>query len=149
MTTHYVIDTSVLMQAYIEDDNSESVIDLLATLDKADIAIHYLDHGLAECGNVFWKRVRFAGLPAAQAATALTNLLSLPLEIHPSRSLLSDALTLALGNELSVYDALYVVLASSLQCPLITADAKQRSVAGSVKVSAVVAKDIAPSQPSD
>jgi predicted nucleic acid-binding protein len=45
-----------------------------------------------------------------------------PLEVHSSAPLLDNALDLALSVSRTVYDSLYLALALSLGCPLVTAD---------------------------
>lgn len=61
--------------------------------------------------------------PIEQAADALTDLFSIPLEIV-SPALVSADVTLRLASlrGLSYYDATYVALAEMLDCQLITAD---------------------------
>jgi predicted nucleic acid-binding protein len=61
--------------------------------------------------------------PAEEAAEALSDLFSIPLAVVvPMPDTADAALRLASDHELSYYDASYVALAASLDCPLITAD---------------------------
>jgi predicted nucleic acid-binding protein len=63
-----------------------------------------------------------------RAAAALDRLLSAPLERVQVRPLLSEAWTLR--QNLTVTDALYVVLARHLRAPLVTADLKLAAAPG-------------------
>ena len=61
--------------------------------------------------------------PIDQAADALSDLFSIPLEVVPPELISADAtLRLASLRGLSFYDATYVALAELLGCDLITAD---------------------------
>jgi predicted nucleic acid-binding protein len=127
----YVIDTSVLIQAYVSESETRRVQTLLNRLDDEDDSdeLHVLEMCLIECGNVFWKHVRLHGMPLETARRNIKRLLSLPLIVHPSRDYLVDAFEIGITHQLAVYDALYIMLAKSLSLPLITTDAKQASVA--------------------
>jgi predicted nucleic acid-binding protein len=137
MSEKYVLDTSALLQGFITDQYSDNIQSLLAKLTKDDPPeLHVLDIGLAESGNVLWKRVRFSNVPAEQAFKLLDGLLDLPLIVHESRELLRSALTIGLSRNLAIYDCLYIALAAELDLPLITADVKQQeaAIASSVKI---------------
>lgn len=61
--------------------------------------------------------------PVDEAADALSDLFSLPLVVTvPAPDHAERALRLASTHELSFYDATYLALAESLDCPLLTAD---------------------------
>jgi len=61
--------------------------------------------------------------PIDEALEALTDLFSIPLEVVPPAMVSATAtLQLASLRGLSYYDATYVAIAESLDCPLITAD---------------------------
>jgi predicted nucleic acid-binding protein len=61
--------------------------------------------------------------PIEQAVDALTDLLSIPLEVVPPTLVgANTTLRLASLHGLSYYDATYVALAETLDCPLMTAD---------------------------
>ena len=135
MSEHYVVDTSVLVQAMIADSESARVESLLAMLDQPEpVVLHLPEFCLVECANVLWKRVRFLNTPEYRAKAELQYLLVLPLTIHTSATLLSHALEIALDNHLAVYDCVHIALAQSLACPLITVDQRQTAAAQSVAV---------------
>ncbi|MEA2414491.1 MAG: hypothetical protein QOI58_1148 [Thermoanaerobaculia bacterium] len=76
--------------------------------------------------------------PIEQAAEALTDLFSIPLEVvHPAMVSSDITLRLASLRGLTYYDATYVALAEMLDCPLITADrrlAERARVTGRVRL---------------
>ena len=76
----------------------------------------------AECANALWKRVRWVPWPIEDAAVALDRVLALPFRRVAVGVVVGDALRLAVGLGLSVYDACYVALAVASGLPLVTAD---------------------------
>lgn len=63
--------------------------------------------------------------PLEEAADALTDLFSMPLEVVPLALASANAtLRLAALRGLSYYDATYLALAEMFDCPLITADGR-------------------------
>lgn len=136
MSGAFVIDTSALLQAYIQDTYTQNVLALIASLLKDDAPVlHFCEMGLVESTNVLWKHVQRETVTLEDAKNSLQNLLDLPLLIHPTAPYLSEALIIAHKYTLAVYDSLYIALAQSLDCPLITADGKQEGVAISVGIS--------------
>lgn len=129
----YVLDATVVIQHLIREANTPAADALFDRL-GASTQLHVPAFCFVECANVLWKRVRFHGLPAATAATLLSNLLALPLAISPSTTLLPAALALGIHHTLSVYDALYIALAQERGCPLVTEDRRQADVARALGV---------------
>ena len=56
-------------------------------------------------------------------------MLTLPLQMQPVYNLLPQALQIGLAHQLAVYDSLYIALALSLNCPLVTVDDLQLQAA--------------------
>ena len=77
---------------------------------------------LVEVGNVLWKRLRRGEITGQEATTALTVLLSLPLQVHAAKPLLPLALAIASGSGRTVYDSLYIAAAMVRECAVVTAD---------------------------
>ncbi|WP_119072224.1 type II toxin-antitoxin system VapC family toxin [Aggregatilinea lenta] len=145
MTHHWVVDTSALIQAYIEDSLSSHALNLIATLARDDRdEIHVPEFALAECANVLWKQVRFYGTARADAELALRNLLALPLSIHPAAPRLPKALEIGLEHTLSIYDAVPIVLAIESGYPFVTVDQKQAQAAVSAGVTLKLLTDFDP-----
>jgi predicted nucleic acid-binding protein len=124
----YVVDTSILIQHFVEDADTEHVDRLFDQLGP-DVTLYLPEICLTECANVLWKRARFHGLPNTQAGQLLNDLLALPLQLLPTAPALGRALEIGLADSLAIYDSVYIALAETLGVPLITADAKQAAVA--------------------
>jgi predicted nucleic acid-binding protein len=78
----------------------------------------------AEIGNALLVEQRAGLLPASELASALNEIMRLPLAVVPIRALIGDALAIASARALSAYDACYVALAEANDAVLVTADRK-------------------------
>lgn len=119
-----VVDSSVVIKWFVEEEDSSlslglRVLPLLAP-----------DLILAECANVFWKKIRKGELDAADASQALRILELSALVIEPSRGVAVRALELAEVLEHPAYDCFYLALAERRGLPVITADAKLAKAVG-------------------
>ncbi len=124
----YVVDASVLSHYFTADAYSVTLMRLLSRI-NLEYQIHIPEFCLVECTNVLWKEARFRGLPQPDAERFLEDLLGLPFEVVPIGDLLPQALQIGLHHQLAAYDSLYIALALSLKCPLITLDQKQSEAA--------------------
>ncbi len=85
MSDHFVIDPSVLIQAYVHEPNTDNVLALLNGLkEPASVSLHAPEFCLMECTNILWRHARFHGMPAATATKAINDLINLPLN-RPAR----------------------------------------------------------------
>jgi predicted nucleic acid-binding protein len=75
-----------------------------------------------EVGSVLHKAVRRGRITSKQAERSLDEFLDSGVTLEPSAPLLRAAFLIASGANQSVYDAIYVALAMSLDRPLLTAD---------------------------
>jgi predicted nucleic acid-binding protein len=112
-----VIDASVIVKWFVEEPDS-SVARQLQAQGKALLAPELL---ILETTNAFLKKLRRGDLSqqAMQLAVEATQAL---VTFRPDRLLFDDALTLAKQHTLTIFDALYVELALSEGCQLVTAD---------------------------
>lgn len=76
----------------------------------------------AECGSIIWKAVRRQRLPQLDAEQSLELMMRREFPTVPTKTLLPDATRIAFDFGCSVYDSLYVALASKSKKQLITAD---------------------------
>jgi predicted nucleic acid-binding protein len=76
----------------------------------------------AEVANVLWKRVRREELAPEAAWQILQSFRRFPFHTSPIKTLLEPAWRLAVERRISVYDGLYLALAVSRECKLVTAD---------------------------
>lgn len=123
-----VVDTSILIQHLIEDQYTTQVDRLFAEVGTT-LDLYVPEIGLVECANVLWKQVRFHAMPQERALELLRDLLELPITIVPTSDVLARALQLGLTHTLAIYDSVYIALAESRNCALITADIKQSKAA--------------------
>lgn len=81
-----------------------------------------------ETASVLRKRWIARSLTDERFATALAALADLPFQRYPALAMLQRAYELR--ATVTVYDAVYVALAESLGCPLLTADARLAKAPG-------------------
>jgi predicted nucleic acid-binding protein len=75
-----------------------------------------------EVGNVVWKKVRRNELEETEARKLVIDLGQVAVETVGTRSLLEDALAPTLATAVTVYDAMYLMLAVRLETQVITGD---------------------------
>ena len=116
----YVVDASVVAKWFFPEEHSAACMQLL-TPDNKLIAPDLM---WSEVGNVVWKRSRRGEITSDEVTQLIADLLRMPLETHPTHGLIEAAVEIALGTGITVYDAVYLVLAINHNCQLITADEK-------------------------
>lgn len=116
----FVVDASVVVKWFIPEIHSDAARRLL------DQPHQYLAPDLlfAEAGNVIWKKVQRRQLTSEMGQQLIRDLLTVALDIVPTRGLIDDAYAMAIHTGQTVYDAIYLVLAIRLDTQLITADAR-------------------------
>lgn len=113
-----VVDASVAVKWFLPEPHDQAALRLW----NEPHEIHAPDLLYPEVGNALWKRVQRGEMAGEQAATTLTALTDLPLDIHPARPLIPLAFEIAWRARRSVYDSLYLALAVFIDCPVVTAD---------------------------
>jgi predicted nucleic acid-binding protein len=78
----------------------------------------------SEFGNILWKKVGRGEITPDEARRIADAMRDAPISFAASRDLLPAALEIALGTGRTVYDSMYVALAVSRACSLVTADRK-------------------------
>ena len=125
MTHDCVVDASVAIKLFLREELSDRAAALFAHLTTIPPTRFFVpDHFFVECANVLWKYVRFYGYDREAALQDLLDLRQLPWNSLATRELAQASLALGLDHELAAYDAAYVVLAQSMELPLVTADEK-------------------------
>ena len=119
-----VIDASVLIKFYIPEILSDRAERLLAKVEKKEIDLLAPDLIYPEAGNILWKKQRLKELTRPEVEEITDAILSLPLIIEASKSLLPLAVELAIAYRTTVYDALYLSLAKVYETTMTTADRK-------------------------
>ena len=119
-----VIDASVLIKFYVPEILSDRAERLLAKVGNKDIDLLAPDLIYPEAGNILWKKQRQKELTHSEAEEITDAILSLPLMIDVSKSLLPLAVDIAIACGITVYDASYLSLAKVYETTLITANRK-------------------------
>jgi predicted nucleic acid-binding protein len=119
----YVVDASVGIKLFVEEDFSEQAHALFSYLTADPPAEFYIpDLFCIECANILLKYTRRFGRSLEDAQADIADLKLLSLKPTSTADLMEDALLLATEKKLTAYDACYAILAQKLDIPLITAD---------------------------
>lgn len=116
--TRLVVDASVVTKWLLPELHSSAARRVL-TEDNELLAPDLL---WAELGNVLWKRFRAGEIAVEEARDLLRDFKRFPVRTTPSILLISAALDIATRFNRTVYDSLYLALAMSSRCRLVTAD---------------------------
>jgi predicted nucleic acid-binding protein len=114
----FVVDASLVIKWFVPEIHSEAARRWLS-------ACHdYVAPDLlfSEAGNAVWKKVRRKELDENEGRQLVLDLAQVAVETVATRSLLQDALALALTAGITVYDAMYLTLAVRLETEVITGD---------------------------
>lgn len=122
-----VIDASALTKYILKEENWLEVSDYLK---RGVLSVDYI---IKEVGNAIWKHFTLRKIIDRDIANNLFRLLfsfieSKVLTLEPETKFLESAFKIAIDNEITLYDAIY--LAQAKQCgELLTSDKKQSEVA--------------------
>lgn len=134
MVQAYVIDTSALIQAFIQDTFTAQALSLIKAVFTAGVLLHTPEFSLLECGNIVWKQTQFGGLALNNAKTAIKKIQSVPIKYHLALQYLPRAIEIGVQHKLAIYDSIVVTLAETLQLPMITHDKRQSVVAQAIGI---------------
>jgi len=115
-----VIDASVAIKWYLEEIHYE----------EADLALNksYQLHApeiiVPEFGSIVWKKQRSRQTTGQEAMKIIAAFTAQNIILHSQKNLLKHAFEGAVKTGQTVYDWMYLSLAFSLSCKLITADQK-------------------------
>jgi predicted nucleic acid-binding protein len=114
----YVIDASVAAKWFTQEEYTTDATRLLTGQHE----LHAPDFFMLEMDSIICKWVRRGIITEADGSAARSTLAQLPIEKHPFVPLRDAAYSLANRTGRSVYDCLYVALASLLNTAMVTAD---------------------------
>ena len=140
-----VVDASVVVALYVEEPASVSARDALITALAGGARLHAPDLLLIEAANAFWKRVSREELDSQDAIAAIEDLSNVSdITLHRLEGdLVVPALSIALSEGLTAYDAAYVALASHLEAVLVSCDRKLIPGAEKAGIRSVQPQDLA------
>ena len=118
--SRFVVDASVAVKWLVPEIHAESAGRVLRSRHE----LLAPDLIWAEVGNILWKKFRRGELPGETACDLLQDFQRAPLRIAASQTLMPAAWSIAERYDRSFYDSLYLALAASAECPLVTADLK-------------------------
>jgi predicted nucleic acid-binding protein len=120
MASSAVLDASVLVRALVYvDPQAQGWLERVAL---GEVEITWPTLLYAEVAHALLRLHRAGRISLERARRSLDAVLSAPALARPLEPLVEPALRLALTRGLTVYDACYVVLAETLDAPLVTAD---------------------------
>jgi predicted nucleic acid-binding protein len=120
-TDDVVVDASVVVKWFVPEDHSAEARRFLMARFRRHVPVLLL----TEVGQTTWKKVYQRGeISADDGQEILRDLMVMPLELHPVMPLLEPAFDIALSAGRTVYDSIYLTLATALGCKLVTADQK-------------------------
>jgi predicted nucleic acid-binding protein len=119
-----VIHANVLIKLYVPEVLSQKADSLFRDAENRRIDLIAPDLIYPEAGNILWKKQRLKELSRPDVEEITEAMLSLPLVVEPVKLLLPLAVDIAIGYNITVYDAAYVALATVYKTTLVTADKK-------------------------
>ena len=125
--TKLVLDASVAIKWALPgpaEPLTAEATELLARYTTRGVALIVPDVFWAEIANVLWKGVRQRRWSKSMAESTASDMLDRHFVTVSSQALLTEALTISLAYDRSVYDCLYLALAVQSRCSMITADEK-------------------------
>jgi predicted nucleic acid-binding protein len=127
-----VLDASFLVKLVLEEDGSEKARSLIRAWAREGRTLLTVDSALSEALNAIWKHaVKVGDLNREEAMNSSRDLLMIwsKMRTYPSENIVVEALKLALEEGVTVYDALYIQLAESVNAALATFDKELSMVA--------------------
>ena len=115
----FVVDANVAIKWVIPEIHTETALRLLYDEETILLVPNFF---FPEIGNILWKRVRRGDATLEEAQETLNELSNTNLQIRASFPLIAMALEIAVRVEQAVYDCIYLTLAVTNKCQMVTAD---------------------------
>ena len=117
------MDASVALKWFLPESGNSEADNLLTAFLIGTVSLYAPDLLLIEAASALWRRsIVLKELASSDAKAIYKDLLTLPLNFHPSERLAAPAFSLAIAHRHSAYDSLYCALAIEMDCEFITAD---------------------------
>jgi predicted nucleic acid-binding protein len=116
--TALVVDASVAVKWLVPENHADAATRALG----GAYSLLAPDLLWPEVGNVLWKKWQRGELTADRLAELFRDLVRVPMEVLPTRTLAPSASALAVRYRRTFYDSLYLAAAHERRCPFVTAD---------------------------
>lgn len=117
-----VIDASVAIKWFTQEEHKDKALLLRDSFIKEELDIIFPDLILYEISNALRYNPNFS---QKDVKDSIGSILDMDITITtPSESILNEAIHIAFTKSITIYDAVYIALASELSCHFITADEK-------------------------
>lgn len=120
----FVVDASIPIKWFFPEIHGDTAFRLL----EGEQTLHAPDLIYSKFGNVLWKRFRKNQISTRDASATIEALLSVPLQVPSTQSLIPLALEIAYRTRRTVCDTLYVAVATVHQSLFVTADSRLYNV---------------------
>lgn len=117
-----VIDSSVVAKWFFQETLTDQALAVRRDWESASVDLIAPDLMMVEVSNIVWNKQRTRLITEMEGASAIDNLLALDIPTMSSLSLLPSAYRLASDYDQTIYNALYLALAVTLEASLLTAD---------------------------
>src|SRR4051812_45715352 len=119
--TDVVTDASVVVKWYVPEIHSAEARRYLAARFRRHVPVLIF----VEAGQTIWKKVhQRREIVPEDGRQIIQALLATPMDPYPVDALLAPAFDIALATGRTLYDSIYLALATALNCKLVTADQK-------------------------
>lgn len=130
-----ILDSNILVKLIMNEPCSKEARISIADLLKRGCTLHTVDIALPEGLNVIWKHSKlFRDLDPKEMSQATDDFIKIygGMNIVAAREISKEAMGIALIQNITVYDALYVAAAKKLSGTLYTADQKLCATANQI-----------------
>ena len=123
------------MKLTLNEANSKEARRTVNTYLEKDFVLHTVDIALAESLNAVWKHTKIVkDLKSEEAKETARDLVKIcdKLDKLTTQELAEEATHIALTQDITLYDALYIAAAQKLNATFFTADQKLHNIAGKI-----------------
>jgi predicted nucleic acid-binding protein len=115
-----VVDASVAIKWFLSEIHSDEALLIL----QSKWELWAPDYIWVEFGSTLRKKIRLKEVTVQEAEVILKDFMRFPIQTKGTKLLLNSAWALAQDSGATIYDCLYLALAISRECLLVTADNK-------------------------
>lgn len=132
MPSKYVLDSSIIAAIFFSEKSSSKAAHKVENSELVTV-----DLARAEVANVAWKRVNLFDQDQeviTQALKMSMDFIETSCEVIPTRELVEDSFQIALKENISFYDSLFLAASQLENVPLLTLDKKLKKASKMVEI---------------